>query len=62
MKIILIFIFCAQELKQCFDIFDADKSGTISLNELKSVFRKLGMHMTNHDITKLMNLMDKVKL
>jgi Ca2+-binding EF-hand superfamily protein len=48
------------ELKNCFDCFDSDKSGSISVNELEKLFSKLGMAIKEKEIQNLMNLMDSV--
>ena len=53
-------MFILIELKDCFDLFDSDKSGSISLAELEKVCDKLGFKLNNKDIKNLMNLMDKV--
>lgn len=42
-------------------MFDSDKSGSISLNELAKILEKLGCKLGEDDVKNLMNLMDRVK-
>lgn len=46
-------------MRSTFDMFDTDKSGTISVNELKSVLKKLGKNMSDKEIKKMMSSVDK---
>lgn len=39
-----------KEIREVFDLFDSDGSGTIDLNELKIVMRALGFHPTQEEI------------
>ena len=50
------------ELKNCYDCFDLDKSGSISGNELEKVFKKMGMVMNEKEVHVLLNLMDSVDI
>jgi Ca2+-binding EF-hand superfamily protein len=51
-----------KELKECFDFFDVDQSGSISTDELKKLFEKLGFHVNESELQNIIQLMDKVKL
>ena len=46
------------ELRQAFDLFDTDRSGTISLSELKQALQALGVHVTDHEARKLFAAID----
>jgi Ca2+-binding EF-hand superfamily protein len=46
------------EIKQAFDLFDKDNSGTISFNEIKNVFNALDINCTDKDIQIFMKEMD----
>ena len=46
------------EIKQAFDLFDKDNSGTISFNEIKNVFNALDIKCTDKDIQIFMKEMD----
>lgn len=48
-------------LREAFEMFDADKNGTISVAEIKSVLKKLGKNMNDKEIKKMMNTVDKDK-
>ncbi|CAF0882879.1 unnamed protein product [Brachionus calyciflorus] len=48
-----------KELKKCFDLFDEDKSGTISLKELKKICQSLKIKLNEKEAFELMRLMDK---
>ena len=52
--------FFIKELRDCFDLFDDDKGGSISTNELGKLFEKLGLHLNNSQLQNMMNLMDQV--
>jgi hypothetical protein len=43
-------------------LFDADKSGSISVKELKQLFNKLDFRVSQQDLYKIMRLMDTVIL
>ena len=47
-------------MKNFFNLFDINKSGAISIKELKMAIRNLGVIANNEQIKKLMKLMDKV--
>ena len=46
------------ELRQAFDLFDKDRSGTISLSELKQALGALGVHVKDHEARKLFATID----
>ena len=46
------------EIKMLFDMFDLDGSGTISVEELKSVMRMLGFNPTEEEIRKMIAEVD----
>ena len=48
-------------MREAFDMFDADKSGTISVSEIKSVLAKLGKSMSDKQIKKMMDEVDTDK-
>jgi Ca2+-binding EF-hand superfamily protein len=39
------------ELQQAFDLFDKDKSGSITINELSDVMNSLGFNPTKQQLT-----------
>ncbi|CAF0786772.1 unnamed protein product [Brachionus calyciflorus] len=47
-----------KELKEAFDIFDRDHSGSISARELKAVFKNLEISASDQDIKNAMKQMD----
>jgi calmodulin len=51
-------LFVNLELKQCFDLFDADGSGSISSCELKKALEALGIKATDSEVRILMKSMD----
>ncbi|XP_022773950.1 caltractin-like [Durio zibethinus] len=48
-----------QEIKEIFDIFDTDGSGTIDAKELKSAMMSLGFEMTKEQINQMLAEVDK---
>ena len=40
-----------EEIKQTFDLFDKDENGTIDREELSEVFKSLGQHFTEAELT-----------
>ncbi len=46
------------ELRDAFDLFDRDKSGSISSSELKQVLIALNFKATDHLLRKVMKQMD----
>lgn len=42
-----------QELREAFELFDTDGSGTISSKELKTAMRALGFHPTDAEVQKM---------
>uniref|UniRef100_A0A7S3GD99 EF-hand domain-containing protein n=1 Tax=Palpitomonas bilix TaxID=652834 RepID=A0A7S3GD99_9EUKA len=48
-----------QELREAFDLFDTDGSGTIDANELKVALRALGFEPKKDDIKKMISDIDK---
>merc|ERR1712086_393293 len=47
-----------EEIKEAFDLFDTDGSGSIDVNELKVAMRALGMDAKSEEIRKLINDID----
>lgn len=47
------------ELKDAFDVFDADKSGDISAKELKNVLKSLDLDNSDAEVKKLLESMDR---
>lgn len=47
-----------QELKEAFELFDADKTGTIDRHELKVLMRALGFDVKKNDVLKLVHEAD----
>lgn len=47
-----------QELREAFELFDADKTGTIDLHELKVLMRALGFDVKKADIIKMVHDVD----
>ena len=47
-----------QELREAFDLFDADKTGSIDLHELKVLMRALGFEVKKPEVVKLVNDID----
>ncbi len=58
-KITIFLIFPNEELRECFNLFDVDKSGSISSKELKKVIEALGISANENEMNGLMKLMDK---
>ena len=50
-----------QEIKEAFDLFDTDKSGTIDYHELKVAMRALGFDVKKQEVTKLMQEYDRTE-
>ncbi|RMZ94763.1 caltractin-like isoform X2, partial [Brachionus plicatilis] len=48
-----------KELKECFDLFDSDKSGSICVSELEKVFESLDIKVKDEEIHQLMRVMDR---
>jgi len=48
-----------QEIKEAFDLFDTDKSGSIDYHELKVAMRALGFDVKKADVLKLMKEYDR---
>lgn len=46
------------ELKQAFDLFDTDKSGGISVNELKQALGAMGVNMTEQEAREMFSAID----
>ena len=49
------------ELKDTFNLFDKDRSGSISISELKKVCKSLQLHASDKEVQEMMKLMDKDK-
>ncbi len=47
------------EIKEAFDLFDSDKSGEISTEELKAALKNLGIDAKNQTLTNMMADLDK---
>merc|ERR1712188_236715 len=47
-----------QEIKEAFELFDTDGSGSIDANELKTAMRALGFAPKKEEITKMLNDLD----
>jgi centrin-2/centrin-1 len=48
-----------QEIREAFDLFDTDGSGTIDLKELKVAMRALGFEPKKDEVKKLISEIDK---
>ena len=48
-----------EELRQAFSVFDVDKSGTISPDELRRVMRSIGENFSDDEISEMMRQADK---
>ncbi|KAF5821265.1 putative flagellar calcium-binding protein calflagin [Helianthus annuus] len=48
-----------QELKEAFDLFDADGNGTIDAKELSNAMRALGFEMTREEISDMIAEVDR---
>lgn len=46
------------ELRQAFDLFDYDRSGFISSNELKKALLALGIQIDEHEVKQIFSSMD----
>ena len=58
MFIYIYWIVCFVELRQAFDLFDTDKSGGISVCELKQVLAALGMNMSEQEVRQMFFAID----
>ena len=47
------------EIKEAFDLFDSDKSGTIDKSELRNALQNLGIDSRNHTLNTMMKDLDK---
>ena len=47
-----------EEIKQTFDLFDKDKSGSIDRQELGEVFQSLGQHYTDQELQEMIDEID----
>jgi centrin-3 len=47
-----------QELREAFDLFDADKKGSIDLHELKVLMRALGFQVKKPEVVKMVHEVD----
>jgi len=48
-----------EEIKEAFNLFDTDHSGTIDIRELKAAMRALGFEMKKEEVKKLLADLDK---
>ncbi len=55
--IYIIFVFYL-ELRQAFDLFDSDKSGSISVNELKQALGAMGVNITDQEAQEMFSAID----
>ncbi len=46
------------ELRQAFDLFDADSSGGISVNELKQALGAMGVNLTDQEARHMFSAID----
>jgi hypothetical protein len=46
------------ELRQAFDLFDADSSGGITVNELKQALGAMGVNMTDQEARQMFSAID----
>ena len=46
------------ELREAFELFDADKKGSIDLHELKVLMRALGFQVKKNDVLKYVHTVD----
>ncbi len=53
----IIFVFYL-ELRQAFDLFDSDKSGSISVNELKQALGAMGVNITDQEAQEMFSAID----
>ena len=51
-----------QEIREAFDLFDTDGSGTIDAKELKVAMRALGFEPKKEEIKKMISDIDKVRI
>ena len=47
------------ELREAFNAFDEDGSGSVSTDELRKMFRKLGKSVTNDELIELIKFSDE---
>lgn len=47
-----------QELRQAFDLFDTDSTGTIDVREIKVVMRAMGFELKKEELMKMINEVD----
>ena len=47
------------ELRAAFDVFDTDKNGTISVEELRGLMKKVGVELTEDEVSQLVEEADK---
>ncbi|CAH0002356.1 unnamed protein product [Clonostachys byssicola] len=48
-----------QELRDAFNVFDRDGTGTISRDELKNVMKSIGEHLTEDELDEMLKLADE---
>ena len=48
-----------QEIRECFDLFDSESTGTIDAKELKIAMRALGLEPKKEEIRKILAEVDK---
>lgn len=48
-----------QELRDAFNVFDRDGTGTISRDELRNVMKSIGEHLTEDELDEMLKLADE---
>lgn len=46
------------ELRQAFKVFDADNSGSINIDELRTVMKSIGENLSEQEIEQMLKLAD----
>ncbi len=46
------------ELRQAFDLFNTDRSGSISINELQQVLGAMGVNVTDQEVQQMFSAID----
>ncbi len=52
------FCFLYSELRQAFDLFNTDRSGSISINELQQVLGAMGVNVTDQEVQQMFSAID----
>ena len=48
----------AMKFRQCFNTIDTNKDGSISMNELRQVYNKVGEHVTDEELQTIIQSVD----